>query len=194
MARPESNIFSRRWGANLIRLASALLLLWAAGLSWFVQAQPGPVPLSVKTDAVVVLTGGAGRTARGIAVLSEGAARYLFVSGVNPRVTEQQFRDADRLPTALLDCCVELGQQAETTRGNALEVADFVSRRRARSIRLVTASYHMRRAQAEIAAALPAGVTLVPDAVPSTLSARGMISEYHKLVAARALLLTGIAR
>lgn len=184
----------RRRGTTLARSASALALLWAAGLGWFVLSQPGPAPLSIRTDAVVVLTGGAGRTARGIAVLSGGSARYLFVSGVNPKVTEQEFRNAARLPAALLACCVELGQQAETTRGNALEVADFVARRQARSIRLVTASYHMRRARAEIAAALPPGVTLVADAVPSTLSARGMVSEYHKLVAARALLLTGIAR
>lgn len=178
----------------MVRLGGALVLLWAAGLAWFVLAQPAPAPLTVKTDAVVVLTGGAGRISRGITALSVGSAASMFVSGVNPVVTQQQFKEAANLPAALLACCVELGQQAQTTRGNALEVADFVRRRDAQSIRLVTASYHMRRARAEIAAVLPDGVLLVADAVPSDLSARGMVAEYHKLIAARALLLTGIAR
>lgn len=177
-----------------MRLFGALLLLWAAGFAWFVLAQPGPAPLTIRTDAVVVLTGGAGRIARGIAVLSGGSAAAMFVSGVNPVVTQRQFKEASNLPADLLSCCVELGQQAQTTRGNALEVAAFVARRKARSIRLVTASYHMRRARAEVVALLPAGVELVADAVPSDLSARGMVAEYHKLIAARALLLTGIAR
>lgn len=194
MVKRASSSSPWRWPALAARLIGGLALVWAAGFGWFLLDQPGPAPLTVPTDAVVVLTGGPGRTARGIEVLASGAARALLVSGVNRQVTQQQFKESADLPAELLTCCVELGKQAETTRGNALEVADFVRRRQAQSIRLVTASYHMRRARAEVAAALPAGVALVADAVPSDLSPRGMIVEYHKLIAARALLLTGIAR
>jgi uncharacterized SAM-binding protein YcdF (DUF218 family) len=194
VARQASSKARWRWTAILARVVALLALLWAAGLAWFVLAQPGPAPMTQATDVVVVLTGGPGRSARGVEVLAEGSAKALFVSGVNPAVTRGEFRAAANLPPELLACCVELGKEAETTRGNALEVAAFVERRRARSIRLVTAGYHMRRAQAELAATLPPDILLVADAVAVPLSPRGMIGEYHKLIAAHALLLTGIAR
>lgn len=171
------------------RLAGALLILWAAGLAWFMLAQPGPAPLTVQTDGVVVLTGGPQRIARGIAVLSGGSAQRMLVSGVDPAVTQKEFKAAAGLSASLLECCVELGQVAATTRGNAAEVAEFVERHQLGSIRLVTAGYHMRRARAEVRALLPAEVEILPDAVAAPLSPLRLLGEYHKLLAAHLLLL-----
>ncbi len=180
--------------ALAIRLLSALALAWMAGLIWFIVAEPGPAPIGQRTDAVVVLTGGPGRIPRAIDVLNGGSARLMLVSGVNPVVSADQFIRSSNLDPALLICCVVLGREATTTRGNAREVADFARRHRVRSIRLVTAGYHMQRAHAEVAAALPADVALLADAVAAPLPPWSLISEYNKLIAVHALLLTGIAR
>lgn len=194
MPRPRSSSALARFAAAIVRIVAALALLWGIGLLWFLFSRPGPAPLTTATDGVVVLTGGPARIGRGVAVLASGAAHRMLVSGVNPEVTTSEFEAVTSLPTMLRRCCVELGQQATTTRGNAMEVADWVQRHRLRSIRLVTADYHMRRAQAEVSAALPAGVTLLLDAVPAPLPGLALIMEYNKLLAARALLLTGVAR
>ena len=59
-----------------------------------------------------------------------------------------------------------------------------------RSIRLVTADWHMRRAARELEVTLPAGTTVLRDAVRTEPSLWTLLLEYHKLLAtwvARAL-------
>ena len=53
------------------RIASAILLVWALGFLWFALALPHPAG-TIKTDAVVVVTGAVGRIPRAIAVLRAG--------------------------------------------------------------------------------------------------------------------------
>jgi hypothetical protein len=137
------------------RIAAAALMLWALGFLWFAVALPGPAG-AVKTDAVIVPTGAAGRIERGIEVVREGQAGALLVTG------------------------------AVDTRSNATETARWVERRKVRSLRLVTSDWHMRRAAGELARTLPEGVEVVRDGVPSRPSLRILVLEYHKLLASTA--------
>lgn len=169
------------WAARLVAL---LLLLWIMGFVLFVFAQPGPALEGTRTEGVVVLTGGPKRVARGAAVLEAGLAERLFVSGVDPAVKPAEFQAASGISPKLFACCVDLGFQADSTRSNASEVAAWVEERGIRSLRLVTAGYHMPRARAELEAKLPEGVQVVADGVNAGLPLGAMLMEYAKFQAA----------
>ena len=179
----------RRWLARLLALP---LLGWVLGFLWFSLALPGPAPLSARTDGVVVLTGGAGRFRRGLATVEAGAARRMLVSGVDRATSRKQLAAAYDLEVARLNT-TDLGYAAIDTRSNAEETARWVQRHGFSSIRLVTSAGHMRRARLELARVLPAGVTVLPDAVPSEPKAPSLAFEYSKWLARRAALAVGAA-
>lgn len=166
------------------RLFSLLLLAWVLGFLWFAVALPQPAGVAV-TDAVVVVTGGTGRVARGLAVLREDLAERLLVSGVDRNVKPHEFALEYKVSAATMACCVQLGFAAIDTRSNANETARWVAEHKIRTIRLVTNDWHMRRAKFELERVLPRDVTVLPDAVPSQPSLRTLFLEYHKLLARR---------
>lgn len=166
------------------RALSLLLLLWLFAFLWFAIALPRPHPEGT-TDAVIVLTGGPGRIERGISVLAGGRANRMLVSGVDRQVRSREFRHEYSVPGRLMRCCVTLGFDAFDTRSNAAETARWVASNRIRSLRLVTNDWHMRRARFELARALPAGITVIEDAVPSEPSLRTLFLEYNKLLLRR---------
>jgi uncharacterized SAM-binding protein YcdF (DUF218 family) len=172
----------------LARLLALGLLLWVGGFVLFVLGLPGPATPDTKTDGVAVLTGGPGRVQRGVAVLKAGLAQRLLVSGVHPSVKPAELADAARIPPRLNSCCVDLGFQADSTRTNAEEVSAWVAKHGFRTIRLVTAGYHMPRARAELEARLPADVVVVPDSVNAGLPLGAMLIEYAKFQASWVLL------
>lgn len=180
-----------RWA--LLALTAAIL--WIAGLIWFAEAIPAAVDdADSHTDAVVVLTGAAGRLDTGIDLLAGKKAKKLFVSGVYRGVDVQQLLRLSRRPDAALNCCIVLGHTADDTRGNAEETAQWVTRERFTSIRLVTSSYHMRRSLLEFSRAMPS-VRIIPHPVfpkgfkahswwnwPGTLQL--IVTEYSKYLVA----------
>ena len=166
------------------RIFAALFLIWIFGFIWFATALPTPAG-DQKTDAVVVPTGSGGRIARGLTVLRDGQARHLLVTGVDPEVKPREFAAAYKVEPALMRCCITLGSDAVDTRGNAQETANWVTANKVRSIRLVTADWHMRRAAAELGYDLPAGVTVLRDAVPSALPLSRLFLEYNKFLASQ---------
>ena len=168
----------------LARAAALALLVWILGFAVFVLAQPGPAAEGTKTEAVVVLTGGPKRVARGAAVLEAGLAQRLLVSGVDPLVKPGEFQATSGISPELFACCVDLGFQAHSTHSNAREVAAWVEEHGIRSLRLVTAGYHMPRARAELEARLPADVLVVSDGVDAGLPLGAMLMEYAKFQAA----------
>ena len=176
----------------LVRLVALALLVWAWGLLWFALTVADPAPLTTKTDAVVVLTGGPGRLQRGIDVMVAGAAKRMLVSGVEARVTDAALARGVTAPPGLFARDVDLGFQAVDTRSNAEEVSRWMARHKYRSLRLVTSAAHMRRARLELAARLPAATVILPDGVPDELSATGLAREYTKLVLRRAARLLGV--
>ncbi len=159
----------RRRATRVVRVLVALALAgvagWSAGFVWFMAQIPRQVkdPVTV-TDAIVVLTGGAGRLGEGLALLAEGRASKLFVSGVYRGVDVAEILRVSRQAPEAIECCVELGHSAADTEGNARETAAWMAAEGFASLRLVTASYHMPRGAAEFRHAMP-GVRVVPHPV-----------------------------
>ena len=176
----------------LARIAALPLLGWMLGLIWFSLTLPGPAPLTVKSDGVVVLTGGAGRFQRGLAVVEAGAARRMLISGVGRTTSRRQLAAAFGVAKRRLKS-TDLGYEAVDTRSNAEETARWVAQHEFRSIRLVTSAGHMRRARLELSRVLPADVKVLPDAVPSEPKAHGLAFEYSKWLLRRGALLLGAA-
>ncbi|GGC05906.1 hypothetical protein GCM10011494_25640 [Novosphingobium endophyticum] len=168
------------------RAAAFLVLAWLFGFLWFAIALPGPLG-DRETDAVIVLTGSKGRIEHALEVLEQGKAERLLVSGVDPEVKPGEFAAQFGVSQRMLECCVTLGYQAYDTRSNAIEAAAWVTEKKAKSVRLVTADWHMRRAVLELSHALPNDVKLERDAVPSRPSFGALFLEYHKLLARFAL-------
>ncbi len=175
---------------GLVRFTMLIMLGWALGLAWFAVALPGPSG-DVKTDGIVVLTGGAGRLARGVKVLNQGYSRAMLVSGVDRSVRPGEFQLANAVAPALLRCCIQLGKQATDTVSNARETADWAKLKGYRSIRLVTSDWHMRRARLELEQVLDPGISIVADGVPTTPSLDTILLEYHKYLLRRVSILLG---
>jgi uncharacterized SAM-binding protein YcdF (DUF218 family) len=165
----------------LVRILGLAVLTLVFGFVVFVLTLPGPAG-DEKTDAVVVLTGGAGRIARGLEQVRTGRAKRLLISGVDRTVRPVELARAAEQPQALFDCCVDLGFGAVDTRSNGEETAAWMRRHRYRSVRLVTSAWHMPRARLELAARIGPDVLILSDAVPSERAPAAMIEEYAKYV------------
>jgi uncharacterized SAM-binding protein YcdF (DUF218 family) len=174
-----------------MRLLATMALAWTLGFLWFLLSLAEPASLASQTDGVAVLTGGPGRVSRGVAVLEQGAARRMLISGVDKAVRPQDLGTLAGVPRALLACCIDLGFAAENTRANAAEVALWVTERELRSVRLVTANHHLPRAMGEVRAQLPGHVVLIGDGVPDRKPITHLASEYSKLLVSRASLVFG---
>lgn len=168
----------------LRRLSSLALIVWALGFVWFAIALPLPAG-SEKTDVVVVPTGGEGRIDRGLAVLRSGWARKMLVSGVSREVKPKEFAAHYKVEPAVMACCVTLGFQSVDTRSNAVEIAGWLKANQAKSVRLVTTDWHIRRTVFEMRRVVPDGTEIVEDAVASKPSFWILFLEYHKLIASR---------
>lgn len=142
-------------------VGSALLI--AAGLAWF-AIPPAAENRAAPTDAIIVLTGGSLRLQSGVELMREGKARALFVSGVNRRVGLDELLRVSGDAPHWLSCCIAIGYQAENTEENAQEAARWMRQRGYRSLRLVTAWYHMPRSLLEFARAMP-NIKIVPHPV-----------------------------
>ncbi len=141
---------------RVLGLPILAFVAWSAGLVHFAETLPRSVASpETRTDAVVVLTGGSERIAEGIEILATGRAGHLFISGVYRGVDVDQLLRLLRQDNRNLECCMSLGHDADNTRGNALETARWMAREEHRSLRLVTATYHMPRSLVEFRRSLP---------------------------------------
>lgn len=165
----------------LVRSAALLLLVYVLAYAVFVVALPRPAD-DRRTDAVVVLTGGAGRIERGLETLRRRLAGRMFISGVQRTVRPQELAAAHEVDPALFECCIDLGREAVDTRSNADEVAHWMRRRGFRSMRLITTDWHMPRARFEISKRVEGEVAIVGDAVQSNPSLRQLFTEYNKFL------------
>jgi uncharacterized SAM-binding protein YcdF (DUF218 family) len=137
-------------------LALAAFLLWLGGLALFVASSLLiPVDPSIRTDAIVVLTGGRLRLETGVELFAAGTAKKLFISGVNQRVDRGELLRALGPAGERAACCIALGHEADNTFGNARETANWIHEEGYRSLRLVTSWYHMRRGLLEFGRAMP---------------------------------------
>lgn len=191
----------RSFGCNLFKVSAFFFLLWAGGLVLFFSSIPQFVEdTQTPTQAIVVLTGGRERLKTGFQLLCADQAQMIYISGVHPGETLKSIlkifegsgivcsRDRERLVSNTY-----LGY-ATNTRGNAIEVADWVKKQRVLSFRLVTAAYHMPRSLLEVKYLLP-DILIIPHPVfPNGFNRSNwwhklgiavlILSEYHKYLGA----------
>ena len=122
-------------------------VLWVAGLFQFSSLVPKQVlDSSTRTNAIVVLTGGSRRLGEGLELLSQGLAEKLFVSGVYRGVDVHKLLQIVMRNPRELETRIGIGN-ATNTAENALETMVWMRAREYRSLRLVTAAYHMPRSR-----------------------------------------------
>ncbi len=184
----------------VLALAGAGVVGLGVGFVAFAEmvAKAAP-PLDPHADGIVVLTGDTARIAAALALLAEGRAERLLISGVNPTVSRDAIAGmvgAELRPT--LDCCVDIDHARDTIE-NASSTGQWASDQAFLSLIVVTSGYHMPRSLAELAGAMP-GVRLIAFPVLSPdidLTAwwrdptafNLLVREYSKYLAAEARLL-----
>lgn len=142
-----------------------------------------PHDVDRKTDAIVVLTGGQGRVDEGLKVYQEGMADRLLISGVHKDV---------RVPELLKlwkGGAVDIGgialdPRATTTVENAVYSIEWIKEHDVRSIRLITAYYHMPRSYWEFKRRMP-GLKIIPHSIaPETGPPywKMLLAEYGKVI------------
>ncbi len=185
------------WAWRLTLAVAALLAIaLACGYAGFIarieQREPAVAP---RTDAIVVVTGGAQRVGDAIGLLGAERGSRLLISGVNERTGREELAKLNPSARELLGCCVDLDYRARNTIGNAIEARRWVRRHDFKSLLLVTSNYHMPRALAEFSHAMP-GVRVVPHPVVTEhidasswwnewRVAKVLVPEYVKYLVAR---------
>jgi len=164
----------------MITLTSCLIF-WAAGFAAFnVHVRGLPQATNGSTDAIIVLTGGPDRINRGLDLLAAKKARYLFISGVNTKVSQEQLIDMWRPESTNAPCCIILGHEARNTAENATEAKDWIDMNNIDSVRLLTTNYHMPRALLEFKHILPDLAIYTYALVPTKQNWPLVIAEYNK--------------
>jgi uncharacterized SAM-binding protein YcdF (DUF218 family) len=165
-----------------------------AMLQHFILTLPKPASGDVSiTDGIVVATGGQARIEEGLRLLSEGRASQMLVTGVGKGISHTSLKRTLHLTTAqirVLECCVDLDAAARDTIGNARSAALWADANALKSLRLVTANYHLPRAQNEFQRAFPETSLHVFAVLPPDLkldtwyrhwpSAKLLVREYGK--------------
>lgn len=169
----------------LILLIAVVVTSWVAGgLYYIYYTESYTVFDRSPTDAIVVYTGGSQRINTGISLLKAGYAPLMFISGVSSPTQLSNFLKENGINQDQ----VIYGLNANSTLGNAAEIAEFISAHGLRSIRLVTSSYHMPRALDETKRFVPPRTTIIPHPVFSDRrNYKILFKEYNKYLALQIL-------
>ncbi len=191
---------------TVLRICIFGVILWFGGFIWFVTSLPRQGDLGIASEignlsredtGIVALTGGGGsRIKAAIMLLDTQAGAKILISGVHPETKKQELAARIDGATDLFECCVDLGQRAQTTKGNAVEARDWVQGHDYGHIILVTTDYHVPRAVLEIRALLPEVEIIAYPVASKTAPESGwftqihawriLITEYMKFIAVKA--------
>jgi uncharacterized SAM-binding protein YcdF (DUF218 family) len=172
------------------------VILLLAGFAFFIYLLPSEeTAIQQNADGIVVLTGGTSRINDALELLASGRGKRLLITGVNPGTTMGEIAHQVVDYNRLLSCCVDLDYSALNTLGNAVQARRWVLQHDFHSLIVVTSSYHMPRALAELAHQLP-DVVLIPFPVVSDrlriepwwsngATTKLVVSEYLKYIAAK---------
>lgn len=169
----------------IARAASFLLLLYALCFVLFAFTLGRPAAAEVRTDAIVVLTGGPGRIEHGFKLLSAGRAKRMLIAGADPTVTKSDIVRRLGGQRRMVDCCVDLGSESVDTRSNSEEAQRWLAPRGYKSVRVVTNDYHMRRTRFEFSRTLGDKLDIIYDAVPTEARLLTLFGEYNDYVLRR---------
>ena len=135
-----------RGKTRIRRLLLALAVLLALPVLPHLFALRLPPPPAGKADAVIVLTGGAGRIAEGFNAWQRGAGRELCILGAGRHLRPLQLlpKAAGLDQSALSRIRVE--GWSENTLENAFSAKAIAEERKYASVILVTSDYHVPRA------------------------------------------------
>ncbi len=140
-----------------------------------------PLPPKSHTDAVVVFTGNADRTAKGYQFYLMGWAKRLMITGDDyqkevkvPKV-KQLSKRADKD-----DVTIDL--EATNTIENAENSAQWILKNGAKTVLLITNEDHMDRAYFELRRMLPENVKIYANATPGKIDYPGLDSEKGRLI------------
>ena len=144
----------KRFALNLLLFFFFVVgTLWAKDLYDFSKVIRYPeAPFSFGADQTIdliaVLTGGQGRFKAGLEILKKSPRSLLFVSGAESYVTLDDVLRANHEMSLdeSLRGRIWLGKFSKNTLENAREVREIAEQINAKSILLVTSSYHARRA------------------------------------------------
>lgn len=184
----------------------AVIGIWAYGLNYYVNNLPSkPNEDQSMTDGIVIFTGGAMRLGAAIELLNQDKAERMMISGVGGGASlDVLLMLSGKLPDNIVELKkrIDVGYEAKSTRGNAVEVEKWVQEHKYKTIRLVTANYHMPRSYFELSNAMPDVKIIENPVFPEDIQfenwwTRGvtkkiMFSEYNKYIASRLLALMGM--
>jgi uncharacterized SAM-binding protein YcdF (DUF218 family) len=155
-ARPGS--LSRRIAGASVHLGWIAVGVFILGFFLFADHATRSPPRTLPDgEAIVVLTGDGARVPAGMQLLEHGVGERLFVTGVNPQVTDEELAALAAGAREAFDCCVDVDRAAADTIGNATQTARWARARGFTRIVVVTADYHMPRSLQELHAAMPEG-------------------------------------
>ena len=153
---PPGRRLSTEWFRGLGFCFMVGLAIWLGGFLAFASRVADLQPTGFETaDGIVVLTGGRERIHGAIELLRAGKGRRLLITGVHPTTRSEDLARVGEASEDLLQCCIDLGFEAETTTGNAHEAAEWARRNGFNSLIVVTSAYHLPRSLIEFASALP---------------------------------------
>jgi uncharacterized SAM-binding protein YcdF (DUF218 family) len=128
-----------------------VLGLALASFQKFVLTLPNDdTKLSAPIDGLVVATGGQLRIQNGVELLAGGKADRMLISGVGKGITKELLKEnlaISNRQARFFDCCVEIEFTATDTNGNAQATFECMQKHALDDILLVSANYHLPRAE-----------------------------------------------
>jgi uncharacterized SAM-binding protein YcdF (DUF218 family) len=173
----------QKWFKALFYFLFYISAGWTLGFGFFyLQLPKAPIAgetYKVKTDALIVLTGGKGRLETALNVLKNNTDKRLLISGVNPVVEQSELSALTGSEATLFDCCVDLDRKSKNTAANAYESAKWIQSNNYRTVTIITADYHVPRSMVLFKNAAP-NVLFTGYAVTTDAELSFLIREYNK--------------
>jgi len=144
-----------RWRTFAVLCGGSIAAAFALSFAWFMHLTGTTTELPPHVDGIVAFTGGPERVETALRLITQGRADRLLLSGIGGGAELPELARLAGVNPSPIATRVTIGRNATTTRGNALETADWVRANSIRSLLVVTAFYHVPRAMLELRRLLP---------------------------------------
>lgn len=171
--------------SKILKIIFIIIIFWIIGFCVFINQIITIKPImTVKSDAIVVLTGGKGRIDAGIDLLFNNYADHLFISGVGQKADlndlVKYLESFTPEQVEKLKHKITLGHFASSTEENAVETKEWIAKHKYKNIILVTSNYHMPRSLYLFKFLIP-NISITPySLVKNSISLKLAFMEYNK--------------